>query len=69
MLLQKIMDGYTFYIQPDEVFHRWWTAHKHRPPIPPGYVLCIKYALQGHPAAARLWEKTHQSHPLQQTSF
>ena len=26
-------------------------------PIPEGYVLSVKHALQGHPEAPRLWEK------------
>jgi hypothetical protein len=44
------------YIQPDETFRHWWINHKKRPPIPPGWVLKINYAFQGHPEAPRLWE-------------
>eukprot|EP00590_Aulacoseira_subarctica_P009283 CAMPEP_0172419932 /NCGR_PEP_ID=MMETSP1064-20121228/6327_1 /TAXON_ID=202472 /ORGANISM="Aulacoseira subarctica , Strain CCAP 1002/5" /LENGTH=1080 /DNA_ID=CAMNT_0013159633 /DNA_START=39 /DNA_END=3281 /DNA_ORIENTATION=+ len=45
------------YIQPDDIFRDWWENHKKRPPIPPGWVLRIKYAFQGHPEAPRLWER------------
>ena len=46
-----------FYIRPDKAFHEWWTNHKHRDPIPPGYVIPILSAMQGHPESPRLWEK------------
>jgi hypothetical protein len=46
-----------FYIRPDKAFHAWWTHHKHNPPIPPGYMIPILSAMQGHPEAPRLWEK------------
>jgi len=49
--------GNTFYIIPDQIFHQWWTEHKKRPPIPKGWVLRVKYALQGHPESPRLWEQ------------
>ena len=39
------------YIQPDDNFRDWWENHKKRPPVPPGWVLRIKYAFQGHPEA------------------
>ncbi len=45
------------YIQPDEIFRDWWINHKQRPPIPPGWVLKVNYAFQGHPEAPRLWER------------
>ena len=46
-----------FYIRIDDQFREWWTEHMKRPPIPPGYVLPVNHALQGHPEAPRLWEK------------
>jgi hypothetical protein len=38
-------------------FHAWWTEHKKRPPIPPGHVIPILSAMQGHPESPRIWEK------------
>jgi hypothetical protein len=49
--------GNTFYIIPDHIFHEWWTKHKQHQPIPKGWVLRVKYALQGHPESPRLWER------------
>ena len=46
-----------FYMRIDDQFREWWVEHMHRPPIPPGYVLPVNHALQGHPEAPRLWEK------------
>ena len=46
-----------FYIRPDKAFHEWWTVHKGREPIPPGHVIPVLEAMQGHPEAPRLWEK------------
>jgi hypothetical protein len=38
-----------FFIRPDKAFHDWWVLHKHRPPIPEGYVIPILLAMQGLP--------------------
>jgi len=46
-----------FYIRPDKAFHEWWTIHKKRPPIPPGHMIPILSAMQGHPESPCLWEK------------
>ena len=46
-----------FYMRIDDQFREWWTEHMGRPPIPPGWVLPVNHALQGHPEAPRLWEK------------
>jgi hypothetical protein len=46
-----------FYIRPDKAFHEWWTTHKKGPPIPPGHMIPILSAMQGHPELPRLWEK------------
>ncbi len=46
-----------FYIRPDKSFHEWWVKHKHRPPIPPGHIIPVLSAMQGHPESLRLWEK------------
>ena len=46
-----------FYIRPDRAFNEWWTIHKKRPPIPPGHMIPILSAMQGHPESPRLWEK------------
>jgi hypothetical protein len=45
------------YIHPDRAFHEWWVNHKKRTPIPPGAVIPILSAMQGHPESPRLWEK------------
>ena len=39
-----------FYMRIDDQFREWWEEHLGRPPIPPGYVLPVNHALQGHPA-------------------
>jgi hypothetical protein len=49
--------GDTFYIIPDVILHDWWVNHKKCPPIPSGWVLKVKYALQGHPESPRLWQR------------
>jgi hypothetical protein len=49
--------GNTFYVIPDHIFHYWWVNHKKRQPIPPGWVLRVKFSLQGHPESPRLWEQ------------
>ncbi len=45
-----------FYIRPDKAFLEWWASktdgHK---PIPPGYVIPVMSAMQGHPESPRLW--------------
>ena len=46
-----------FYIRPDRAFHDWWVNHKKRLSIPPGYVISVLKAMQGHPESPRLWEK------------
>ncbi len=46
-----------FFIHPDHAFNEWWTQHKNRPPIPPGHIIPILSAMQGHPESPRLWEK------------
>ena len=45
-----------FFIRPDDAFREWW-ASKGRKPIPPGWVIPVLAAMQGHPEASRLWEK------------
>ena len=47
-----------FYMRIDDQYREWWEEHCGRPPIPPGYVLIVNNALQGHPESPRLWE-TH----------
>jgi Reverse transcriptase (RNA-dependent DNA polymerase) len=47
-----------FFMRIDDQFSDWWEEHCGRPPIPPGYVLPVNHALQGHPELPRLWE-TH----------
>ena len=46
-----------FFIRPDRAFNEWWVRHKKLPPIPPGHVIPILLAMQGHPESPRLWEK------------
>lgn len=43
------------YVRVDAQFRQWWTECKNRPPIPAGYGLRVKRALQGHPESPRLW--------------
>jgi hypothetical protein len=45
------------YIQPYRAFNEWWENHKGNPPIPPGHVIPVLSAMQGHPELPRLWEK------------
>jgi hypothetical protein len=42
------------YIHPDQAFHEWWVKHKKQTPIPPGAVIPILSAMQGHPESPRL---------------
>ena len=44
------------YVTVDKPFREWWQAQG-RGTIPPGYVLPVKHALQGHPESPRLWAK------------
>jgi hypothetical protein len=39
----------------DNQYREWWTKKLKRPPIPPGHVLPVHKALQGHPEASRVW--------------
>ena len=43
------------YVRIDTPYREWWTQHKKRAPIPEGYVLLVKKALQGHPESSRSW--------------
>ena len=45
-----------FYMMVDAQFQEWWVECLGNPPIPPGYVLPVQDALQGHPESPRLWE-------------
>ena len=45
------------YLKINEQFRNWWTKHKGQEPIPEGWVLPMKHAIQGHPESPRLWEK------------
>jgi hypothetical protein len=45
-----------FYMPPDKAFHEWWRVHKQRPPVPPGHMIPILLAMQGHPESPCLWE-------------
>jgi hypothetical protein len=38
-----------FYIRPNKAFLDWWTQHKQWPPIPPGLVIPVLLAMEGHP--------------------
>ena len=42
------------YVIVDKQYREWWEA-KGRDPIPPGHVLPVQHALQGHPESPRLW--------------
>jgi hypothetical protein len=46
-----------FYIRPDRTFNKWWENYKGNPPIPPGHVIPVLSAMQGHLESPRLWEK------------
>jgi len=60
----KIPEDTEFYILVDDNFRDRWKNHKKRQPIPEGQLVCkVKYALQGHPKAPRLWEH-HVDHIL-----
>ena len=44
------------YVVVDQQFREWWRS-KGREDIPPGYVMRVNCALQGHPESPRLWSK------------
>jgi hypothetical protein len=46
-----------FFMKPDAQFRQWWEEHLGKDPIPEGYVIPVKKALQGHPESPRLWDK------------
>jgi hypothetical protein len=46
-----------FFIWPDKAFHEWWINHLKNDPIPPGHIIPILSAMQGHPESPQLWEK------------
>ncbi len=46
-----------FFIHPNWALNDWWEHHKGQPPIPPGHVIPVLSAMQGHPESPRLWEK------------
>ena len=43
------------YVRVDVPFREWWIQKMKRPPIPEGWVLPVKKALQGHPESSRSW--------------
>ena len=44
------------YVTIDQQYREWYqTRYPNEPPIPKGYVLPVKGALQGHPESPRLW--------------
>ena len=43
------------HILPDRAFNNWWTICKGRELIPPGHVIPVLAAMQGHLEAPRLW--------------
>ncbi len=46
-----------FYIRPDKAFLEWWASKTDGlKPIPPGYVILVMSAMQGHPESPCLWE-------------
>jgi hypothetical protein len=49
------------HILPDKAFHDWWIICKGREQIPPGHVIPVLVAMQGHLEAPRLWAK-HADH-------
>jgi hypothetical protein len=46
-----------FYIKPDKAFCEWWVLKLKRYPIPPGHIIPVLSAMQGHPKSPWLWEK------------
>jgi hypothetical protein len=46
-----------FYIRLDRAFNNWWENYKGNRSIPPGHVIPVLLAMQGHPESPRLWEK------------
>ena len=57
-----------FYIQPDKAFKEWWENHKKRPPLQDDEVITGLKAFQGHPEAARAWDK-HSDRFLKEIGF
>jgi hypothetical protein len=46
-----------FYVYPDCAFHEWWVRHLLWPPLNPGEVIPVLFAMQGHPESPHIWEK------------
>ncbi len=46
-----------FFICHDCTFNEWWVHHKRNPPVPPGHMIPVLSAMQGHPELPRLREK------------
>jgi hypothetical protein len=44
-------------MKPDVQFRQWWEEHLGKDPIPEGYVITVRKALQGHPESPRLRDK------------
>lgn len=57
------------YMEIDDQYREWWTQHKKRPPIPPGYVLPVLHAIQGHPESPRLWDQYISNILIQKENF
>jgi hypothetical protein len=43
-----------FFICPNSTFNKWWENHKGNPPIPPGHMIPVLSAMQGHPESPKL---------------
>jgi hypothetical protein len=46
-----------FFMKPDAQFRQWWEERLGKDPIPEGYVIPVRKALQGHPESPQLWDK------------
>ena len=44
-------------LHPDRAFYNWWTYHKKRNSIPPGYIILVQCTMQGQPEPPCIWEK------------
>jgi hypothetical protein len=46
-----------FYIKPNKAFCEWWVLKLKQDPMPPGHIIPVLSAMQGHPESPWLWEK------------
>jgi hypothetical protein len=54
---EALLPEQPFFIRPDKAFCKWWVLKLKHKPIPPGHIIPVLSAMQGHPESPRLWER------------